>query len=51
MDADARRELLTEFAAGIADLGLMTGGGWARLPPEYYEQGEADEDWRDWDDL
>jgi hypothetical protein len=53
MDGDARRELLTEFAASVADAGLMTGGGWARLPPEYYERGEPDDDWREpaWEDL
>jgi hypothetical protein len=44
MDAGDRRELLTEFAGRVADAGLLTTGGWARLPDE----GEDDEpDWQE----
>jgi hypothetical protein len=42
MDGDARRELLGEFAARLADAGLMTVGGWARLPDDYYESDEPE---------
>jgi hypothetical protein len=42
MDGDERRELLGEFAARVADAGLMDTGGWARLPEEYYDEGEPE---------
>jgi hypothetical protein len=43
MNGDERRELLTDFAARVYDADLMSVGGWARLPDEYYED-EPDED-------
>jgi hypothetical protein len=49
MDGDDRRDLLGEFAAEVADAGLMDTAGWARLPIEYYE--DAGPDWEpDYDD-
>ena len=44
MDAGERREMLGEFAARVADAGLLDVGGWARLPREYYEEEEPDYD-------
>ncbi len=44
MDADERGEMLGEFAARVADAGLLNIGGWARFPREYYEEEEPDYD-------
>jgi hypothetical protein len=50
MDGPDRRALLGEFAARLADAGLLDTRGWVRLPDEYYE--EDDPDWEpDWDEV
>jgi hypothetical protein len=50
MDGDTRRELLSDFAARVANAGLLDTGGWARLPDDYYEEHEPD--WEpDWDEI
>jgi hypothetical protein len=45
MDGDERREMLGDFAARLADAGLLETGGWARLPDEYYDQPEWEPDY------